>query len=207
MICSKCKIEKSPEEFTRNRTRKSGYGSECKQCARERAREKYSNNPEKYQEKNQEWITRNKEKQLEMQKRWRDENKEYRKLYDIEYRKNNEDIHEKARKRLKIWVENNPERHRLNKMKSSQKRRAIKRSCESDLTAQQINNLIKNSENICFWCDTYTEKIHLDHIIPLSKNGEDKIMNLVVSCPTCNMRKGDKMPEDWLDILELERSL
>jgi len=209
VICSKCKIEKPPEEFTKNRTCKSGYGCECKQCVRERAKERYAKNPEKYRKRNQHWIIQNKDKQLEMQRQWREKNKEHIKNYDKEYRKDNEEVHAKARERLRVWVRNNPERHRINKANSSRKRRAVKQNRESNLTASQINALIKNSNNICFWCDREIPKgkMHLDHITPLSKGGDDTINNLVVSCASCNLRKSDKSPEVWLDeILSISKN-
>lgn len=35
-------------------------------------------------------------------------------------------------------------------------------------------------------------KLHIDHIIAKSKNGEDKISNYVTACSLCNSKKGDK---------------
>jgi len=34
---------------------------------------------------------------------------------------------------------------------------------------------------------------HLDHIVPLSQDGEHSYRNVAVSCPTCNLRKGRKI--------------
>jgi len=41
-------------------------------------------------------------------------------------------------------------------------------------------------------CDLNTAKVHLDHIIPLSKDGNHEWSNLCLSCAPCNQRKGDR---------------
>lgn len=43
------------------------------------------------------------------------------------------------------------------------------------------------------------KKIHVDHFIPWSFVKEDKIWNFVLSCPTCNERKNNRIPtRDYL---------
>jgi hypothetical protein len=36
----------------------------------------------------------------------------------------------------------------------------------------------------------------LDHVIPRSRGGESVWENVVTSCGPCNLRKGDKLPEE-----------
>jgi 5-methylcytosine-specific restriction endonuclease McrA len=44
--------------------------------------------------------------------------------------------------------------------------------------------------------ETFTLKnLSRDHVIPLSKGGEDKWTNLVTACKGCNNKKGDRTPE------------
>jgi len=40
----------------------------------------------------------------------------------------------------------------------------------------------------------------LDHIIPRSANGGNKIMNLVASCSECNRAKGSLDADEFLDL-------
>lgn len=87
----------------------------------------------------------------------------------------------------------------MQKKQQKMKRRAILKTAVIKVTTKELNELIKNSENICFWCDSHTDLIHIDHIYPLAKGGEHTINNLCVSCPDCNMRKGAKDPEIWLE--------
>lgn len=45
--------------------------------------------------------------------------------------------------------------------------------------------------------DIYTENwilMTVDHFIPKSKGGDDRIENLFPMCTNCNLKKGDKMP-------------
>jgi len=94
-------------------------------------------------------------------------------------------------------------RNRNKRTEYQRKRKAREKEVLIKATQEEINKLIRDSNNICFWCDNYTETIHIDHIYPLTKGGEHSINNLCVSCPSCNLRKSDKDPEVWLDeILE-----
>ena len=46
-ICSKCKEEKSIELFSKNKSKKSGYSCECKECHKIIRKKYYDNNKEK----------------------------------------------------------------------------------------------------------------------------------------------------------------
>lgn len=47
----------------------------------------------------------------------------------------------------------------------------------------------------CVYCGKSSPdvKLHIDHLIPKSKNGSNKIENLVTACEECNIGKGDKI--------------
>lgn len=51
----------------------------------------------------------------------------------------------------------------------------------------------------CFWCGKKIKgsDIHMDHVVPLSRGGENTFINVVASCKHCNLSKGAKMPNDW----------
>lgn len=59
-------------------------------------------------------------------------------------------------------------------------------------------------EDTCFYCGKkLRNKIHVDHFIPWSFVKDDKIWNFVLSCPTCNTRKNNKVPsKDFLVRIE-----
>ena len=57
--------------------------------------------------------------------------------------------------------------------------------------------LFQRDAQTCMYCgETFAVKdLSRDHIIPLSKVGEDKWMNSVTACKRCNNQKGNRTPE------------
>lgn len=51
----------------------------------------------------------------------------------------------------------------------------------------------------CHYCADENGPFHLDHVIPRSRGGLDTVENLVVACKSCNMDKGDRTLEEWLN--------
>lgn len=50
-------------------------------------------------------------------------------------------------------------------------------------------------EDTCFYCGRKLQKnMHVDHFIPWSFIKDDKIWNFVLSCPTCNVKKNNRVP-------------
>ena len=48
----------------------------------------------------------------------------------------------------------------------------------------------------CVYCGTTGGRLTLDHVIPRSKGGESVWENVVTSCAPCNLRKGNRLPEE-----------
>lgn len=50
-------------------------------------------------------------------------------------------------------------------------------------------------EDTCFYCGKKLQNsIHVDHFIPWSFIKDDKMWNFVLSCPACNLKKNNKIP-------------
>ena len=47
----------------------------------------------------------------------------------------------------------------------------------------------------CVYCGTTNGRLTLDHVVPRSKGGESIWENVVTACAPCNLRKGDRTPE------------
>ncbi|MEH2148602.1 HNH endonuclease [Nostoc sp.] len=55
----------------------------------------------------------------------------------------------------------------------------------------------------CFWCgyELTPETLTIDHYIPRSIGGSNKIKNLRLACYGCNNKRGNAMPEDTPEII------
>lgn len=53
----------------------------------------------------------------------------------------------------------------------------------------------------CYYCQRkikLKDDACIDHMIPLARGGLDKFFNMVMSCKTCNVRKGDQTAEEFM---------
>ena len=81
-------------------------------------------------------------------------------------------------------------KERLNYINSYQQRRIA--ACVYTSKPSTRAYIFDRDGKICKHCGT-DDKLTLDHIIPVSKGGEDKFDNLQVLCRSCNSIKGDKI--------------
>lgn len=61
--------------------------------------------------------------------------------------------------------------------------------------------LFKQQQGICFYCKASLEKSHLEHKTPISRGGLHDRNNLCLSCPPCNLKKGTKTVEEFLETI------
>jgi 5-methylcytosine-specific restriction endonuclease McrA len=77
-------------------------------------------------------------------------------------------------------------------------RDALMRNAEGTHTAQDVKSIYDGQGGDCVYCGAdLSEGYHVDHIMPLVLGGSNWPNNLQCLCPTCNLRKGGKHPEDW----------
>jgi len=59
-------------------------------------------------------------------------------------------------------------------------------------------NIFERDRNTCQYCGGRFNKADLtiDHVVPRSRGGHDTWENLVLACVKCNVRKGDRTPEE-----------
>jgi len=133
-ICSKCKAEKEESAFCKDKSKKDGLNSWCKDCAHQN-REK---NKDERRPKSKKYYEENKESILERKKIWRINNKEKiagrDKQYLVEHR---EKINDKNRR----WRKNNPE-----KLKKSKK--LYYENNKEEILANRKHNYKENNEEI-----------------------------------------------------------
>lgn len=83
-------------------------------------------------------------------------------------------------------------------------RRARRLSAQGSFTEQDVQQQYKRQGGKCYYCKTKFDKkrgragFHADHIVPLTREGSSNFpWNIVLSCPTCNLKKGNKLPHEW----------
>jgi 5-methylcytosine-specific restriction endonuclease McrA len=57
-------------------------------------------------------------------------------------------------------------------------------------------NILRRDAHKCQFCGRSDLPLTVDHVLPLSRGGEDSWENLVCACVDCNNRKGDRTPEE-----------
>lgn len=187
-ICSKCKIEKELSEYHKHTQMKDGLRPDCKQCKSKSSKDSRSRAPKPNRsEYNKKLYNANRESINDRHKRYNEANKEKMLAYSREYYINNKE-------RIKKYQQTTD--RKIAKRNISGNRRA--RIKEGTVTTSQLKELILSTE-YCYWCEIQLTSIpiHIDHIIPLSKNGLHTISNLAVTCVPCNLAKGNKLPEDF----------
>jgi 5-methylcytosine-specific restriction endonuclease McrA len=57
-------------------------------------------------------------------------------------------------------------------------------------------NILRRDGHRCQYCGRSDLPLTIDHVVPVSRGGEDAWENLVCACVGCNNRKGDRTPEE-----------
>ena len=57
-------------------------------------------------------------------------------------------------------------------------------------------NVFSRDCHICQYCGYTGEDLTLDHVFPRSRRGADTWENLVTACVRCNVKKGNRTPEE-----------
>ena len=56
--------------------------------------------------------------------------------------------------------------------------------------------VFRRDNSTCLYCGKQPRDLTIDHVIPVSRGGEDSWLNCVTSCRACNHRKGSRTPEE-----------
>ena len=71
---------------------------------------------------------------------------------------------------------------------------------QGELAGWQLRSYVFHRDGArCAYCgSTQAERYELDHIVPRSRGGSNRVSNLVVSCHDCNVQKGNASVEEFL---------
>ena len=187
------------------------YREEHKEEIAERNKQYYKENKEECNKRMKKWYEEHKEEIAEYKKQYREEHKEeiaeykkqyyeenkeeikeYQKQYQKQYREENKEEIAECKKQ---WRENNPEKV-FNK--HNERRNKLENQGEG-ITKEQWY------EMMCFfnWSCAYSgiqlnkDNRSIDHIVPLSLNGEHEIWNCIPMYMPYNSSKNTKNMEKW----------
>lgn len=226
-ICKKCNIQKNIIDFYFLKNRKN-YDSICKECKKKYVenyrkankdkvkeyRKKYfkiyrSINKDKISEQQKIYRNENKEKSNEYAKKYRLEHKEYFLNYQREYyKKNREIICKKRRKKDKKIADKSMIKLKAQIRSLISKSFARKKFIKEEKTENIIGcnfdffykYLLQTFSNNYGYKWNGIEKIHIDHIIPLSTaNSKDEVLklchytNLQLLKANDNLKKSNKL--------------
>jgi 5-methylcytosine-specific restriction endonuclease McrA len=57
-------------------------------------------------------------------------------------------------------------------------------------------NILRRDAHKCQYCGRSDLTLTVDHVMPVSRGGEDSWENLVCACVHCNNKKGDRTPDE-----------
>jgi hypothetical protein len=134
--------------------------------------------------------------------RYHSKHEHFRKLHRKSYEKNWDQRQIDARE----WQAANPEKVREASIKSNHKRRAQKNSTNHE--PYTIDELITTYGTICHLCggeidfnaprragvEGWEFGLHIDHVMPLSKGGDDTLLNVRPAHGQCNLAKSARVP-------------
>ena len=151
----------------------------------------YKKNRESILNKNKIWNKNNEERIKEYKKQWNKDNQERLSEKRKErYENDKENILEQTREYRKT------ENGRAVAQRARCRRRTILKNVINTLTSEEWLDILKEYNYKCVYCECDFDEDNLptrDHIIPLSRGGDNIKENVVPACRSCNSKKHNKI--------------
>ena len=122
-----------------------------------------------------EWRSRNRERDQANMARWRSENRDRLLAYRNDHR-----VDRKAKKHEYL---------------------GRKYGAVGKYTAAEFRSVIALYDGRCAYCENpppVGQRLEADHAMPLSRGGTNSIENILPACHSCNVRKRDRTPEEFI---------
>jgi len=174
----------------------------CKPCCAAISAKWYAANRERSRARTAAWRAANPEKDRAINAKWRAANPEKVKAANAAWSACRAKMHaanpDKRRASAAAWHAANPGKVRAIRAN----RRARKRNAEGTHTAADIETLLTLQKGKCACCKTdIKDGYHVDHIMPLVRDGSNDRHNLQLLCQPCNLSKHAKHPIDFMQQL------
>jgi len=198
-ICAKCNRELEESEFPKDKNRKDGLFQRCKYCKSEYDQQHYRKTREQKISDQREYYSRNKAEVLAKQKVYNKTNHEKIAERQRKYVSCHREKYREIGRRWRVChpekvLENTRKQRRRNPKKSVLQtvlRRARQKGATGKVTVSEIETMFFKYGYRCLACGA-TEKLTVDHIVPITKGGSLSMENLQPLCHSCNSKKHTK---------------
>ena len=179
--CIRCKQQQPITAFHSAKNRRDGRYPYCRECCKAIRRERAEADAEGERER--------KRRKSEYDAAYNAERKD---LKGEQVRRRYQEKSAEIKAYIRDWQRKNAELVRSYKATSKAKRRA---ACDEGVSGAKLLAWVKGQAKRCYWCAAgCKDSFHVDHYVPLAKGGAHELANLVIACPTCNLRKHAKDP-------------
>ena len=177
------------------------------QRRREKERAKYAADPERGRERTRRWRSRHPERDAESAKRSREKQLAKDPDYFRRWARENAERHRaNSRRSMRKWRRENPEAAKAAKARYRSRHPGRVKAIEREKTYSRRAKMTYSPElaefmrelvtKPCAYCGA-TEKITVDHVVPLSRGGKHEQANLAPACFSCNSSKGARTLNEW----------
>lgn len=197
------RLEQNREYYQANREHIISYVRQWRQDNQDYLKQHRVSNKDRLLGSARKWRQQNRDRinQLKRESYYRHKEKTIKKHREY-YLSNREQIASKNRQRYWADIIVSRKRARVN----AANRRARELSAGGVYTALDIQKQYDAQAGKCKYCGCDVgDQYHADHYIPLNKGGSNGAENIVIACPTCNLRKHDKMPDEFIELLQKEK--
>ena len=170
-------------------------------------------NKKRYSEYQRKYYQDHKEELKEYSKKYRKEHKEnykqYDKKYHIDHSENRKQYRQEHKTEITEYYLDNKEKlkeymkqyrqtpeGKATSQRGCTKRRSNEKEIVNTLTAKEWENILKKYKFKCAYCGCEFDLFNRpekDHVIPISKGGNNTKENIVPACRSCNSKKGNKI--------------
>ncbi len=159
--------------FCKDKQTNSGFHCWCKSCRTKSRMEWFYKNKDKHHKSWRKWYIKNREMQLIKNKKYREKN--YDKVYES----------------IKKWRKENKEKV----MQYEANRKALSRGSEGKISYLDWKWMKEKYFYLCLSCFKREPEIKLtqDHVVPISKGGNNTIDDIQPLCKSCNSKKYTKI--------------
>lgn len=194
--CTRCNQWKASSEFYKDRGKRDGLKSHCKTCHEAYKRGYRATPAARLLQERREYLRRfsvvaQPTDDLAARFRaWRARNIARRKAH--------------LRSAMRKWHAQHPgesrrwarDHHETIRASAQEQRAARAEAAINTLSPEEWQWLLERFEFRCAYCGRQGDGLTPDHVIPLSRGGNNSLGNIVPACGPCNLRKGARTPDE-----------